>query len=383
MLAFTHYSTDTRVRREAEVLTARGDEVDFICLKEDRTNQHTFNGVQLYPLSVRRYRGNSTLLYLTRYFSFFVRGFLLMTYLYYKNRYDIIQVHTMPDFMVFTALIPKICGAKVILDVHDLMPELFMSKFGVEKRHWLIKLVTWIELRSIAFAHNAIAVHMPHRDVLVSHGCPEEKFSILLNLPDSRIFGASCSAERIPDNKFRLIYHGTLARRHGLEIAIRAVGLAKKQIPNVELSIVGDGDNRENLIRIVDDQGLNNYVKFSDGKVALEELSSLIRQADIGVVPILKDVFTRYMLPVKLLEYVKVGIPVISSRTETIEFYFDETMIRFFEPGNHTELAEQIVDLYNDQQARRLLVSNARTFNREFAWEDHKTVYYDLIDSLL
>ena len=82
-----------------------------------------------------------------------------MSFLFFRKRYDIIQVHTMPDFLVFAALVPKLFGAKVILDVHDLMPELYMCKFRAGPRHFIIRLITWVERRSIGFAHQAIAVH--------------------------------------------------------------------------------------------------------------------------------------------------------------------------------------------------------------------------------
>src|SRR6185369_11328565 len=145
-------------------------------------------------------------------------------YLFSKKRYDIIHVHTMPDFLVFAALIPKLFGAKVILDVHDLMPELYICKFG-KADGLIVRFITWIEKRSIAFAHRAIAVSIPHRNALVEHGNPLEKFSVIMNVPDPRIFSEGCTSQREANGRFRLIYHGTVARRHGLEIALRAVAL--------------------------------------------------------------------------------------------------------------------------------------------------------------
>src|SRR6185369_6944593 len=138
-------------------------------------------------------------------------------YLFSKKRYDIIHVHTMPDFLVFTAFIPKMLGAKVILDVHDLMPELYICKFK-KPDNWKIRFITWVERRSIAFADRALAVHIPHQNALIGHGNPRSKFSVLMNVPDPRIFEQKMDPAPRENNKFRLIYHGTVARRHGLEI---------------------------------------------------------------------------------------------------------------------------------------------------------------------
>ena len=94
----------------------------------------------------------------------------------------------MPDFLVFSALGPKLLGAKVILDVHDLMPELYASKFGLPESHWIIRALKWVERLSVRFADAAVAVHQPHLDALVAHGNPADKFTIVMNLPDPDMF---------------------------------------------------------------------------------------------------------------------------------------------------------------------------------------------------
>ena len=383
MIAFTHYSIDSRVRREAEALVSRGDEVDCICCHEEALKKkRNLNGVRLFQLPVTKYRGGSTVSYLFSYLSFFVQAAFLVTFLQFKKKYHIVQVHTMPDFLVFATLIPKALGAKIILDVHDLMPELYMSKFEVNEKHLLTKFIKWIEQRSIAFAHEAIAVHIPHRDILVKHGNPKEKFTIVLNLADPKVFGRVENIQRITDGKFRLIYHGTIAKRHGLDIAIRAVALAKKNIHNIEFSIIGAGDDCERLIGIVDEMGLENCVRLTNGSVLLEEIPQRIMQADVAIVPVLRDPFTRYQLPVKVLEYIWLGIPVISSRSDTLEFYFDKKMIRYFNPGDESELANHILDLHDNPEKREHLVANAKRFNEKFSWDSQKIAYYKLIDSL-
>jgi glycosyltransferase involved in cell wall biosynthesis len=384
MIAFTYYLKDARPRREAESLVRRGDEVDFICCREPgQVVMREYNGVRLFALPVARYRGDRTLRYLLTYMAFFVRAFCLISILHLRRRYKIIQVHTMPDFLVFATVVPKLLGAKIILDVHDLVPELYMSKFGVDKNCRLIKFLMWIERRSIAFADKAIAVSIPHRNALVAHGNPKDRFTVILNLPDPDIFGRAKSTERSADGKLRLIFHGILAQRQGLDVAIRAVAIARNVIPNLEFTIIGDGDDRERLVGMVNDMGLTGCIKFSEGALPVEEIPFRIKQADIGLVPMLDDTFTSHGLPVKLLEYVGCGIPVIVSRTSAVQYYFDETMIRYVQPGDDVELANGIVDLCQAPQKRASLIQNSKKFNVEFNWNNHKIVYYGLVDSLL
>ncbi|HUV67648.1 MAG TPA: glycosyltransferase family 4 protein [Sedimentisphaerales bacterium] len=384
MVAYTHYPTDSRVRREAEALVDRGDSVDVICLgKNNDERVRVLNGVRLIQLSVVRYRGSSAIMYLVNYFLFFTSASISLTHLHLKNRYQIIQVHTMPDFMVFVAMIPKLLGAHVILDVHDLMPELYQSKFGLDETHWLIRLITWMERCSIGFADKAIAVHTPHLDTLICHGNPAGKFIILLNLPDPKIFANRSRVNCRNDSGFKLIYHGMVAERHGLKVAVWAVSRVRRDIQGLEFKIVGEGDGIPGLIELVNELGLTDCIEISKGYVPMEELVPIILDADVGIVPILNDAFTRYMLPVKLLEYIALGKPVICSRTATIEAYFDDSMVQYSRCGDAAELAEHIRVLYCNPDKREQLRANADKFNREYNWERQKQFYYELVDGLI
>lgn len=383
MVAFTHYTSDSRVRREAEALAQRGDTVDVISLEEEGLSSgSSVNGVTVLSIRTGRYRGGSSRRYMLKYLSFFFRAAYMLTRRHFIRRYDVVQVHTMPDFMVFTAILPRLFGAKVLLDVHDLMPELYMSKSGVSSKHPIIRLITWIECMSVRFADRAIAVHEPHRQALLRHGCPN-KFDVVINLPDLNVFGEPRLKPRLPDGKFRLMYHGTIAPRHGLAVAIEAVGLARESIPGLELCIYGDGDDRARLVALVEAADLGNTVKFSDGMVPLKELPARIRETDLGIVPLLDDVFTRYMLPVKLLEYVGLGVPVLASRTDTIIHYCSEDMVALCEPGNAKVLAARIVELYSHPEQLVALVDNAAEFRERMTWEQEKSKYYAIVDRLV
>jgi glycosyltransferase involved in cell wall biosynthesis len=382
MVALTNYQSDARVRREAEALVERGDLVDVICLRSSETQRTpSLGGVRLYEVWVPRYRGSSTFTYVAQYTCFFVLAAIGVSWLHLRRRYDVVQAHTMPDFVVFTAGIAKLLGAKVLLDVHDLVPELYESKFGLSESHRAIRLLRWIERKSVAFADSAIAVHKPQLDALVSHGNPREKFNILLNAPDPTFF--SQRARHASNSTFKLVYHGTIAPRHGLETAVRAVARARDQIDQVEFLILGVGDGVPRIERLVRELELDEIVLVPKTMVPLEELLPLISDADVGVVPILDDGFTKYMLPVKLLEYVALGIPIVCSETETIRAYFDDTMLAFFPPGDEQALAERLVELYRDTDAREELAEKASAFLDEHSWDTQKLRYYELIDELV
>ncbi|MEA2281797.1 MAG: hypothetical protein QOK21_2404 [Solirubrobacteraceae bacterium] len=381
MVAFTDYPVDTRVRREAEALVQRGDEVDFICLDTPSLRgRRSLNGVALHPAMRFDYAGGARPRdYIRRYITFQLAAFARLLAMHLRRRYDVVHVNTMPDSLVFSAAGAKLLGAKVIIDVHDLMPELYASKFGLGERHWFIRLLGLLERRSVAFADRAIAVHRPHLDALVRHGNPREKFTVLMNVPDSTLFHARPAPP--PASPFTLIYHGSVGSRHGLDVAVRAAALARSAVPDLELRIIGDGDFFPSIRALVEDLGVQDVVRLDQRFVPIEELLPTIQRASIGLVPILDDPFTRYMLPVKLLEYVALGIPVIASDTETIRSYFDDAMLCFSRPGDPEELARKMIEMRDPARQARHVEAAAR-FNAEHTWERERATYLTLVDSL-
>jgi glycosyltransferase involved in cell wall biosynthesis len=381
MIAYTDYAGDTRVRREAEALVARGDLVHVICPQpEGRADVTSMNGVTLVPRGRLDYEPRGPLAYILRYLRFVVRAGATVSRYHARYRYDVVQVHTMPDFLVFATLLPKLFGAGVLIDVHDLVPELYASKFARPESHPVIKVAKWVERQSVAFADRALAVHGPHLDALVDHGNPREKFEIVMNAPDPDLFRRQ-SAE--PTGPFTLVYHGTIARRHGLEFAVRAVGIARKSCPDLRLEIVGDGDDVERIEHLIKTLDLADCVSISRGIVPVEELEPILARANAGIVPIVDDSFTRYMLPVKLLEYVALGLPVLCTRTDTIQAYFDDSDVAFFDSGDVAALAARIVELRENPQMRAGMVENATHFFRQHSWFHERQRYFDVVESLL
>lgn len=382
MVVFNEYCSDPRVRREAEALVERGDAVDCICLQDRKEKATSLRGVRLFAIS-GKYRGVKRIRHLAAYFRFFCFSFLKVSLLHLRKPYDIAQVHTMPDFLVFTTLVPKLLGAKIILDIHDLMPELYMAKFGGDYRNWIVRSIIWIEKRSVAFADKTIAVHEPHLNILVKHGNPRAKFSVVLNVPDHRIFVRPTSACTRPRN-FRLIYHGTIPDRDraGLDVALRAVARIRNDIPGIEFHIIGDGAGMDRLRSLVKELNLNSCVQFVPA-VPVERLPAMLLEAAVGIIPYAADTFTHYVLPTKLLEYAALGIPAIVSRLCAIEAHFDDEMVGYFEPGNETELADQILRFYRNPEIAARLASNAAKFTDTHNWQQYREIYYRLVDSLL
>ncbi len=228
MIAYTTYMHDGRVKRHAEALAERGDHVDVICLAtgEDPIT----NGVNVIGLPMRRYRGESKAAYLRSYMRFFSMAAQRAARMSMKQRYDVVIVCTMPDAVIVCAILPKFMGSKVVLDVHDTMPELYRDKFGGARGAAGAKLLMLEERASSWWADRVLAVHDLHRDRLQQAGVPASKIHVVMNSPDTRIFDLHKNGDA-PSNQFTLICHGTVTQRLGLDLAISAVGLLRSEIP--------------------------------------------------------------------------------------------------------------------------------------------------------
>lgn len=375
---------ETRVQREAQALSDRGFEVDIICLREVGEPQvDRFAGATVYRLPVSRDKRRGLSAQLLEYLAFLLLAFVKLTVLHLRRRYQVVQVHNLPDFLVFAALVPKLTGSRIILDLHDLMPEFFAARFGSNQHSLPLRLVRLQERLACRFADHVITVSEHWRQSLIRRGVPAGKCSVLMNVADTAIFSGPPAASARPANTgpFRLIYHGTITYRYGLDLLVQAVSLACEELPALEVSIIGAGEYVPQLRQMIQELGLGKHVHIGD-LVPAEELPALIARADLGVVPYRRDQFTDELLPTKLMEYAAMGVPAIAARTTAIASCFDETMVQFFTPGDADELARCIVDLAQDRERLAELGVGIRRFNERYNWTSLSAGYVGLVATL-
>lgn len=386
MVVHSYYPADVRVRRECEALADRGDQVDLICLqKENEKNEERIDNVTVYRLPVQHQRGQGALAYIIEYLNFFVRAFFCLTRLFMKNRYPIVQVHNMPDFLVFTTLIPKLFGSKILLDMHDITPELFVSLYGISEKSTTFKILCFAERLSLAYADAILTVNQNIRDLFLTRNPIARKIEVVMNAPDPRYFTPTRSGAPTPNGTLRLFHHGQILRRYSFEVALEGFQIAKQKIPKLEFDIYGDGEEKyiSELQAYLDNNNLRDSVRFHD-RVPVEQVPHLIEQAHIGIVPCKKDIFVdKVMLPVRLLEYVAMNVPTIISRVGTVESYFTDEEVAYYPHNDAQALANQIVALHNNPEKCQTLVAKAKKAFQNHTWERQKENYYSVIDTLL
>lgn len=382
MVAYTFYETDNRVMRYAEALAARGDQVDVLSLQHvGHEPVEKINGVTVRRIQKRALNEKGKFSYLTRMLAFFSRSSWFLTKKTFTGPYDLIHVHSVPDFEVFSALIPKLCGTKVILDVHDIVPEFYAAKFGVEKESIILRLLKLIERWSSAFSDHVIISNHLWEKLITARSVRAEKCSTCLNYPDSKIFRPGMRT-RNGDGRFIMVYPGTINWHQGLDVAVKAFDIIKDQAPEAEFHIYGDGNARTQLAQLIEERSLQNRIKLM-GLVPIRQMASIMANADLGIVPKRNDPFGGSAFSTKIFEFMALGVPIIAANTVIDTFYFNDSLVKFFQAGDEHSLAHAMLTMMNQPSLRKELAENASTYIAHQAWDIKRDDYFKLIDKLI
>jgi glycosyltransferase involved in cell wall biosynthesis len=376
------YDFDPRVRRKAEALVAAGYPVDVFALRPDGGQaSYTIEGVRVHTLSLGKRRG-SLGRYAFEYLAFFLWAMARVTVATYRRRYAVIDVNTLPDFLIFAPFAARWLGAKLVLDMHEITPEFYISKYGIAETSWIVRMLKWQERISFRFADRVITINAPVEALLVHRGLAHDKCIIMMNAADEARFDRQPEPEHeAAAERFVMIYHGTLTRIYGLDIAVEAFARVHARMPGAEFWILGSGPEQGHLASLIRSHALETKVKLV-GQVPGSRIPEWLAKSDVGVLPIRRDALLDFAFPNKLPEYIISGKAVIVSRLKAIRHYFSEDALAFAEPENPHDLSEQMLRLYRDRTLRQQLARQASTEYQPVRWEVMKARYLDMVHAL-
>lgn len=389
VVLFSYYPADPRPRRAAEALTAEGVTIDLICLQEngDEPKRETVNGVNVLRVPLKR-RRRGVLTYAWQYAAFIAVSFAHLTFRSLRRRYDFVHVHNMPDVLVFSALVPKLLGAKIVLDLHDPMPELMEAIFNLPFDSFHVRVLKQLEKWSIAFSDSILTVSRTFKDVFSSRSCLPDKVKIVLNTPDERIFRFREPHVRHPadgDSRrpFVVLYHGSIVRRNGLDLAVDALEIVRETVPAAQLFVCGKRTTfLDEVMEAVAKRDLSAAVHYLGAK-NLEGIVDAIRHCDVGVIPNHHNMFTELNTPTRIFECLALGKPVIAPRARGIQDYFGEKDMIYFELGSPHDLAEKIKYIYfHPCEAEHTLIRGQKIYQR-YTWTSQKTTLLNTFSELI
>jgi glycosyltransferase involved in cell wall biosynthesis len=391
VLLFSHYPGDPRPRRAAEALAAQDVKVEVICLRDgDGESAHeTYGNINVTRVPVKRHRGGK-LGYVGQYAAFGLASFFYLASRSLTRRYDLIHVHNMPDVLVFAAIAPKLLGAKIILDLHDPMPELMQTIFKLPEDSFSVVALKRLEKWSIRFADLVLTVNLACKKIYSSRSCDPHKIKVIINSPDDEVFRFQRGdVRRVTQKKgngskpFVILYHGSLVHRNGFDLALESLEKVRKTIPSVRLNVCGKRtDFFEKVMESARQRGVDRNIDYL-GVRRIEEIVEAIKECDLGIIPNHRNIFTEINTPTRIFEYLALAKPVIAPKANGIQDYFGEDDLIFFELGDADDLARKIEFAYSHPDEVAETVKRGQEVYLSHTWSRERVSLLNSMNELL
>jgi glycosyltransferase involved in cell wall biosynthesis len=381
LVANRFYDDNAHMMQFANALARRGDEVDVICVRRDGLESHAvLRGVNVFRIQRRIVNERGRWHHLFRLVTFLLRAACVLTKHHFRKPYQVIHVQSIPDFLVLAAVVPKMLGARLILDLRDLVPELYASKFGINSDSIMFRALARVERLSAGFADHVITANPLWHDRIVQRSAPASKCTMIWYYPDPAIFYPR--PKRRMDDRFLILYPGTLNRHQGIDVAVRAFPAILREAPEARFEIYGEGAFKPRLLRMIDELGLSGHVGVHD-LLPVERIADVMADADLAVVPKrISDGFGDEAASTKIWEFMALGVPVVAARTRVEQCMLGDSLVCYFEPENESALAKAVLSLRNSPEKRRTLIANGRRYIERGAWETTMAAYIDIVNEL-
>jgi len=386
MVVHSHYPVgEARAEREARAAIEAGYDVDVVCLRRtDEPARETVDDVRITRLPVEHARGVSAVRSVFEYVDFALRASVAVLRIHRREPVDVVYVHAPPDFLIVTALIPRLLGSGVVLDIHDLSPHMFNARFSGRRISRLAEgALRLVERGACSVADRVITVHEPYRDELAAHGVPRRKIAIVMNapLPDSVEQGLAAASDRPTSDAFVVAYHGTVNHWYGVDLLVEAIARLRGERPELSGLILGEGDALPAVERLARELDVDAQIEFTRAYISNAEAIARVAGADCGVVPNRRLLLNRFALSSKLLEYVALGVPVVVARLETLEAHFGPDEVTFFEADNAESLAEAIDWVVQNPQQAWEKAQRARRRAEAYSWDESRPPFLEALSS--
>ena len=365
VISFSALPDDARVRRQVRSFIAEGWEVEAL-VTDGPTDWH---GLTVTTAPIQRRRAG-IVRYLWEYAGFFLRALVWVWGLARRRAVDVIYVNSPPDALSLACFPAKRCGLPVILDVHDPMPELWAAKGRVAGL--VFRVLVMQERIGARFADQVITVHEPMRRLLASRS-PGKAIAVVMNTPEEE------SPEPLshdPDSRM-LIFAGTVAYRYGLDDVVEAMAMCRDSIAGLSLRVIGVGEDLESLVRLADRRGVALEVV---GRVPWTAVRRRQEGAWAGVNVPKPDALGELSFSNKVVEWISVGLPVVASRTSTLEAYFPASCLEYVIGGDPESIAEGLIRLHRwSAEDRRTRVDAARRALEAISWPVQREILLETV----
>ena len=383
-VVYSHYPFDPRVRKEVGALAALGYDIDVIAVQDQGEQREEGLGrLHVYRLPIAIIRGEK-LRYAYQYGLFFLCSAALLFRLFLVRRYAVIHVHSLPDFQVFCTFLERLLGARVILDLHEAMPEIVQARFHLSSHHPLVALSRAAERLSAQYADRIVVPTDQRQRLLTRRGVESTKIAVVMNSPDDASIAGPPSDELRSqlglDGKRVVVHAGGVNPERDLEVLIRAAGQLSAQYP-MSLLLYGKGDPGY-IDRLQTVAAEYSRLDFRFGGWVPQSLAfQLVLLSEVGVVTYERNPLTELAAPHKILEYAAAGKPLVFADLNGLREVWDSAAL-FYRPGDAVDLASRIEQLFGDVGLRTRLSGKARSLAERFDWRHSRKALQETYEAL-
>jgi glycosyltransferase involved in cell wall biosynthesis len=367
------------VQSEAEALAGAGFDVEVIFMRAAGSPRRAVvNGVTVIrlPVGLR----NSMASKAVGYGLFFLLAAGHVSVRHLRRRYAVVQANTLPDFLVFAPLLPKLLGSRVVAYMQEPAPELAETVLG---RNWITGVLARIEQWAMRFADHSVTVTDQLKQRYVERGAAADRITVVLNCADSAIVRGNWSPPpAVANSGFVVVCHGTIEDRYGQDTIIDAARILRDEMPDLRVVMTGCGSRTSELLKSIADYRLQEMVRF-EGWVSSSQLNDILYSADVGIVAQKASPYSHLVHTNKMVDYWIFGLPVIASRLHAVSQLYDDQFIEYFEPADAADLAAAIRRLRADPARRAQLARNGELAQLRNGWASQRISYLSVFDSLL
>jgi glycosyltransferase involved in cell wall biosynthesis len=362
---------DRRVWQECRTLVEAGFDVSVICPQGDGRDGERFErreGVAIHRYPLEPAAGGPAG-YAKEYATALWQTRRIARRLAASRPFDLVQACNPPDLLLPAVRMLKRAGAAFIFDHHDLVPELYESRFG-RGRDLVYRLTLAAERWTFHLADVVIATNDSYRRIALTRGRkqPEDVFVVRSGPDPGRFVSVTPDPSLRRGKPHLLAYLGVMGPQDGVDHALRALGHLRERRDDWHAIFVGDGDVRAEMQLLAESLGLRDVVEFT-GRIPDANVLRVLSTADVCLAPDPKNPLNDVSTMNKIVEYLALGRPVVSFDLVEARVSAGEAAV-YAQPNEDASFASCIESLLDDPELRRRLgVTGSSRFERELSWD--------------
>lgn len=377
---------DRRVWQQALALKAAGFEVNVISPATQLypKRSEVLEGIHIfrYPMLIE---GKGHLGLIAEYLWSFGCIFLWTVYVAFRRGFKAIMIANPPDIFFPIMWMWRLLGKKTVFDHHDLTPELFATKFRVERSVFL-SLFYFAERRMLRAVHKVVATNDSYKEVAMRRGARASSDVVVVrNAPDPARFSL-----RAPEAAWRksaphmVAFLGEIGEQDGLDVLIRAIAAIKAELGAnaVHYVVMGAGPYYERLVAYAASLGVAGEITFT-GRANNDTICRVLSTADVAVDPCPFSPHANVSTATKIMEYMFFSLPIVAfDLLETRRSGADS--LCYARLGDEAHFSRLIIELLRDEPRRRAFGSAARQrLDTALCWRESTRSLISLMDELV